>query len=105
VSSKNDSRPHFEETIVNHSNADITLPAWFVPAAVVCGLMFVVSPVLIANTPYEATMGLVQKIFYYHLPSAFMFLLWRDSCAALPVRAIWRRAIRTTTALRGRRPN
>jgi len=45
------------------------------PAAIVVGLMFAVSPVLIAYTPYEAEMGLVQKIFYYHLPSAWMFLL------------------------------
>ena len=55
--------------------SEITLPPWFVPAAVVVGLMFAISPVLIAYTPYEAEMGLVQKIFYYHLPSAWMFLL------------------------------
>jgi hypothetical protein len=36
------------------------------PTAIVCGLMFAISPILIANAPYESTMGLVQKIFYYH---------------------------------------
>ena len=51
------------------------MPKWFTPAAILCGLMFVVSPVLIANAPDESTMGLVYKIFYYHMPSAWMFLL------------------------------
>ncbi len=31
--------------------------------------MFVAAPILIANAPYEATMGLIQKIFYFHVPS------------------------------------
>jgi heme exporter protein C len=31
--------------------------------------LFVVAPWLIAAAPYESTMGLVQKIFYYHAPS------------------------------------
>jgi heme exporter protein C len=51
------------------------MPKWFAPAAIVCFLMFVVSPVLIANAPYEATMGLVQKIFYYHVPAAMTFFV------------------------------
>ena len=51
------------------------MPKWFTPAAIVCFLMFVFSPVLIANAPYEATMGLVQKIFYYHVPSALTFFV------------------------------
>jgi heme exporter protein C len=51
------------------------MPKWFTPAAVLCGLMFIISPLLIAQAPYEAEMGLVQKIFYYHLPSAITFLI------------------------------
>lgn len=51
------------------------MPKWFTPAAVACGLMFAVAPILIAQAPYESTMGLVQKIFYVHLPSAWVFLL------------------------------
>ncbi|OFW08511.1 MAG: hypothetical protein A3H96_15075 [Acidobacteria bacterium RIFCSPLOWO2_02_FULL_67_36] len=31
--------------------------------------MLAYAPVLIVNAPYEATMGLVQKIFYFHVPS------------------------------------
>ena len=56
------------------------MPKWFAPAAVVCFLMFMVSPILIANAPYEATMGLVQKIFYYHVPSALTFFVAAVVC-------------------------
>jgi heme exporter protein C len=31
--------------------------------------MFVYAPLLIVGAPYESTMGLVQKIFYFHFPS------------------------------------
>jgi heme exporter protein C len=43
----------------------------FVPLVAIVGLMFVAAPFLIANAPYESTMGLIQKIFYYHVPSWF----------------------------------
>jgi heme exporter protein C len=56
------------------------MPKWFAPAAAVCFLMFVASPFLIANAPYEATMGLVQKIFYYHVPSAITFFVAAIVC-------------------------
>ncbi len=62
------------------------MPTWFTPAAVVCGLMFATSPFLIANAPYESTMGLVQKIFYVHLPSAWMFLLGAIVCGVASIR-------------------
>jgi len=42
--------------------------------------MFAVAPVLVANAPYESTMGLVQKIFYYHVPSAMMMFLAAFVC-------------------------
>lgn len=31
--------------------------------------MFAYAPVMIVQAPYESTMGLVQKIFYFHVPS------------------------------------
>lgn len=62
------------------------MPSWFTPASIVCFLMLVLSPVLIANAPYESTMGLVQKIFYYHMPSAAMFLLSALVCGYASVR-------------------
>ncbi len=43
----------------------------FGPLAAVTGLMFVASPFVIANAPFEASMGLVSKIFYFHVPSWF----------------------------------
>ena len=64
------------------------MPKWFVPAAVVCGLMFGIAPVLIAQAPYESTMGLVQKIFYVHLPSAWVFLLSAIVCGVAPWMAL-----------------
>jgi heme exporter protein C len=66
------------------------MPTWFTPVAVVCGLMFATSPFLIANAPYESTMGLVQKIFYVHLPSAWMFLLAAIVCGVASVRFLFR---------------
>ena len=56
------------------------MPTWFTPVAILCALMFAASPLVIANAPYESTMGLVQKIFYYHMPSAWMFLLGGIVC-------------------------
>ena len=41
----------------------------FVPAVLVLALMFAIAPVLIVGAPYESTMGLVQKIFYFHFPA------------------------------------
>lgn len=43
----------------------------FVPLLVVVALMFAAAPFLIAAAPVESTMGLVQKIFYFHVPSWF----------------------------------
>jgi heme exporter protein C len=62
------------------------MPKWFTPVAIVCGLMFAASPILIANAPFESTMGLVFKIFFYHMPSAWMFLLAGVVCGI----ASWR---------------
>ncbi len=41
----------------------------------VAALMFAASPWVINAAPYEATMGLVYKIYFYHMPAAWMFLL------------------------------
>ena len=49
----------------------------FVLLAVV---LFSVAPVMVAQAPYEATMGLVQKIFYYHVPSAMVMFLSAFIC-------------------------
>ncbi len=41
----------------------------FLPAAAVLAVMFAYAPYAIDHAPYESTMGLVQKIFYFHVPS------------------------------------
>jgi len=38
----------------------------------VAAVMFALSPFLIDAAPYESTMGLIQRIFYYHVPSAMV---------------------------------
>ena len=43
-------------------------------------LMFAYAPVLIMQAPYESTMGLVQKIFYFHVPSWFVMFSAAGVC-------------------------
>jgi len=43
----------------------------FNPLVVLLMALFAFAPVYIAGAPYESTMGLVQKIFYFHVPSWF----------------------------------
>jgi heme exporter protein C len=42
---------------------------------IVAAVMFAAAPLLIAQAPYEATMGLVAKIVYFHVPVWFMMFL------------------------------
>lgn len=44
----------------------------FIPLLVLTTAMFAYAPVIIADALYESTMGLVQKIFYFHVPSWFV---------------------------------
>jgi len=41
----------------------------FIPLLVLTAAMFAYAPIVIAQAPFESTMLLVQKIFYFHLPS------------------------------------
>jgi heme exporter protein C len=66
------------------------MPKWFTPAVMLCGLMFAASPFVIASAPYESTMGLVQKIFYYHMPSAWMFLISGVVCGVASARYLFK---------------
>jgi len=43
----------------------------FGPLAALTGLMFVASPFIVARAPFESSMGIVSKIFYFHVPSWF----------------------------------
>jgi heme exporter protein C len=52
-----------------------------VPAMLVVALaMFGVAPYFIVQAPLESTMGLVQKIFYFHVPAAIMMFLATFTC-------------------------
>jgi heme exporter protein C len=44
----------------------------FVPLLILTTAMFAAAPFVIAGALYESTMGLVQKIFYFHVPSWFV---------------------------------
>lgn len=47
------------------------------------GLIFLTAPVVIARAPFESTMGLVQKIFYFHMPPAMLMLLSAIFCGVM----------------------
>ncbi len=47
------------------------------------GLIFLTAPVVIARAPFESTMGLVQKIFYFHMPPAMLMLLSAFFCGVM----------------------
>ena len=51
------------------------------PAALlVCIAMFAAAPFMILAAPYESTMGLVQKIFYFHVPAAMTMFVSAFVC-------------------------
>ena len=52
----------------------------FTPLLILTALMFAYAPVAIQNAPYESTMGLVQKIFYFHVPSWFVMFSAAGVC-------------------------
>lgn len=62
-----------------------------VPALVLGLVMLVLAPFFIAAAPYESTMGLVQKIFYLHLPSWIAMFLAIFACGIASIRFLWTR--------------
>jgi len=59
---------------------------------VVAALMFVRAPFMVDAAPLESTMGLVQKIFYFHVPSAMMTFLAAFVCGVGSAIYMWRRS-------------
>ena len=47
-----------------------------------------------SGAPYESTMGLVQKIFYYHVPSAMVMFLSAFVCGISSALFLFRGASR-----------
>ncbi len=52
----------------------------FVPLLFLAMVMFAAAPVFIAWAPYESTMGLVQKVFYFHVPAAMAMFFTAFVC-------------------------
>jgi heme exporter protein C len=46
----------------------------------VAAVMFLRAPFMIDAAPYESTMGLIQRIFYFHVPSAMVMFLSAFVC-------------------------
>lgn len=59
---------------------------------VIAALMFARAPFMIQAAPVEATMGIVQKIFYYHVPSAIMTFLAALVCGLASAVFLFRRS-------------
>jgi heme exporter protein C len=55
---------------------------WFYLFVALALVGLAVAPTLILNAPYEASMGLVADIFYFHVPSAIMSFVATFVCAA-----------------------
>jgi heme exporter protein C len=67
-------------------------PSPFVPILlVVAAVFFARAPYLIGAAPPEAEMGLVQKIFYFHVPAAMLTLLSGILCGVASALYLWRR--------------
>ena len=64
----------------------MAMPRWFAPLTVVVAAMFAYAPISIAHAPIESTMLLVQKIFYFHVPSWFVMFSGAFLCAGASVR-------------------
>jgi heme exporter protein C len=50
----------------------MTMKRFFPILLLIAIVLFGLAPLMIARAPYESTMGLVQKIFYFHVPSWFV---------------------------------
>ena len=65
-----------------------------IPAlVVVCVVMFGYAPFMIVNAPYESTMGLVQKIFYFHVPAGISMFVSAFVCGIASAMFLFRRNV------------
>jgi heme exporter protein C len=64
-----------------------------VPVLIAIALvMFVRAPFLLATAPYEASMGVVSKIFYFHVPAAMTMFVTAFVCGIASVVYVIRRS-------------
>ena len=64
----------------------------FMPLLVVATAMFAYAPYMIDGAAYESSMGLVQKIFYFHAPSGMVMLLSAVVCGVASALYLWKRS-------------
>jgi heme exporter protein C len=55
-------------------------------------VMYVRAPFMIEAAPLESTMGVIQKIFYFHVPSAMMTFMAAFVCGVGSAIFLWRRS-------------
>jgi len=65
------------------------MTTFFTPLTVLVAAMFVVAPVLVVGAPYESSMGLVQKIFYFHFPSWMAMFAATAVCGVASARVLF----------------
>jgi heme exporter protein C len=63
----------------------------FIPLLCTAAVLLAAAPLLIAWAPYESTMGLVQKIFYFHFPAWMVMFLATFVCGVASVRYLMTR--------------
>ena len=61
------------------------------PLLIVAALMYASAPFMIHAAPIESTMGIIQKIFYFHVPSAMMTFLAAFACGLASAVYLFRR--------------
>src|SRR2546423_3096027 len=66
----------------------------FLPVTIGGAAMFAYAPFMILNAPYESTMGLVQKIVYFHAPIAMTMFLSAFVCGVASAKHLFRRTLR-----------
>lgn len=59
--------------------------------AIAAALMLLRAPFLIYDAPLESEMGVIQKIFYFHVPAAAAMFLSATVCGVASVLFLWRR--------------
>lgn len=64
----------------------------FAPLALLAAALFAAAPLVVAAAPAETTMGLVQKIFYYHVPSAMLMFVSAFVCGTASALYLFRRS-------------
>jgi len=66
-------------------------PRTVVGLLVVAAIMFAAAPFVIDTAPYESSMGLVQRIFYFHFPAAMTLFVSAIVCGVASANYLWKR--------------